>query len=812
MLTPTVEDRLGATDVLRRLPHFDCRQNKRTDDALNDPALLTPTCRIKHILGARVPPGAAGVGHEAARHTGCFDRVIATVPPAKPLLGGDSRQSPLRDHAWRTFAWTAILAAAALGLFAASVGFKAGGGRVTPAIDDIGLAGFEFVSAICCVVAVNRSSHKYKLPWALLGAAATSVAVSQLVWSWEDLGLGVTPLLTIGAHLGGLIAVPLSIAAGLAFPSAPGRATTRWRALVDGAIMVVALILIGWVIGLARIYTGPTASPPSEAVALVNMGGQAIMLTVLVMAIRRAGRSLRYRLSLLTFAVTVNLTTITVFTYLASFHRASPNDRVLDTAFAFAYLALALAALWPEREGGLVAEEGSASTWEVALPPIAVGVAVLAVLGLRVSNGPLDSPIPWTLAAVLIALLTATQMLTYRDSLGLLRASKRAEALLSQVVSHTPAGLARIGMNLRIVDANPRMGMLLYAPSQVLVGSALAEYLPTEDLVKAIEKFQPFDSSLTDTVESDSELRRADGSNVWVHWSITAVRKAKSGIDYFLGFFEDVDAQHQAAQAAIANLTGLERLSRLKSEFTSMVSHEFRTALTGIQGLAELMRGSDMEPSDVKAVSNDIFNEAQRINRLINDMLDVDRMESGRMTFRLGPVDLNATIADTVERAKTTTSKHHLTTILDPAVTSIPADSDRLVQVLSNLLSNAIKYSPDGGEVVVRSWKRDREVEVSVGDHGKGIPADFIDRLFERFERYEDNQTARTIGTGLGLAITRRIVEGHGGRIWVESKVGVGSEFHFALPEHGPQIVTQATPATSLPAGPTRAGSNPAPS
>jgi two-component system phosphate regulon sensor histidine kinase PhoR len=128
------------------------------------------------------------------------------------------------------------------------------------------------------------------------------------------------------------------------------------------------------------------------------------------------------------------------------------------------------------------------------------------------------------------------------------------------------------------------------------------------------------------------------------------------------------------------------------------------------------------------------------------------------------------------------TAKHVVTENLQPDLPMVSGDADRLIQVLINLLSNAIKYSPDGGEISVRSRLEGSYVEVAVKDQGLGIPQEFIGRLFGRYERYEDKHAGKIIGTGLGLAITRQIVEMHGGRITVESTVGSGSEFKFTVP------------------------------
>ncbi|HZK75131.1 MAG TPA: ATP-binding protein [Clostridia bacterium] len=126
---------------------------------------------------------------------------------------------------------------------------------------------------------------------------------------------------------------------------------------------------------------------------------------------------------------------------------------------------------------------------------------------------------------------------------------------------------------------------------------------------------------------------------------------------------------------------------------------------------------------------------------------------------------------------------------------------DRLFQVIANLLSNAAKYSPEGGEVLVTSRLQDGNVQISVRDHGQGIPHEFLDRLFGRYERFESNPKNQVIGTGLGLAITRQIVEMHKGRIWVESTVGVGSEFHFMVPVDARQETKQLATGEGRQAG-----------
>jgi signal transduction histidine kinase len=184
---------------------------------------------------------------------------------------------------------------------------------------------------------------------------------------------------------------------------------------------------------------------------------------------------------------------------------------------------------------------------------------------------------------------------------------------------------------------------------------------------------------------------------------------------------------------------------------------------------------------EVKSYAAEINKDAERLNRMINDMLDLDRIEAGRLTLRIEPVDVNLVLQGAVDRAHASSERHQFTTNLDSTSPIVHCDADRLAQIISNLLTNAVKYSPNGGVIEVDSRVTEGFVEVTVRDHGVGIAPEFAKRLFSRYERYEKT-SGKVIGTGLGLAIARQIVEMQGGRIWVDTTVGVGSEFRFTLP------------------------------
>ncbi|HUZ87330.1 MAG TPA: HAMP domain-containing sensor histidine kinase [Candidatus Baltobacterales bacterium] len=230
------------------------------------------------------------------------------------------------------------------------------------------------------------------------------------------------------------------------------------------------------------------------------------------------------------------------------------------------------------------------------------------------------------------------------------------------------------------------------------------------------------------------------------------------------------------------NEAKIAQLSKTKSEVMSNLSHEFRNALVGIQGFSEMMRDQDLPPGEVKEFAADIFNDSNRLTRMITEMLDLDRMESGRVALDLKPLDLNGLVEQAVDRAKVSGAKCEIVCSLQEPLPVVDGDTDRLFQVISNLLGNAVKYSPDGGEVLVTTSQVDGEVRVSVKDHGIGIAPEDLPRLFQRYERIDSKTGSKISGTGLGLVISRQIVEMHGGRIWAGGNEGGGSEFAFAIP------------------------------
>jgi len=242
----------------------------------------------------------------------------------------------------------------------------------------------------------------------------------------------------------------------------------------------------------------------------------------------------------------------------------------------------------------------------------------------------------------------------------------------------------------------------------------------------------------------------------------------------------------------------LQQLDRLKSRFLSMASHELKTPLTSISGLSQVLlrrmrrrldqgRPEDAEWGEEQNAHVDrlelLNSQTARLGRLVDELLDVSRIESGKLDFRWAPVDLAELVTEVAGRLQMTTTLHTIEVDPDGALGKpVSADRDHLEQVLDNLVTNAIKFSPDGGTIRVSLHDSDERVVLSIRDPGVGIPSSQLEAIFGLFYQAEDPVSRRTGGMGLGLYISREIINRHGGQIWAESTPNGGSTFCVSLP------------------------------
>lgn len=233
----------------------------------------------------------------------------------------------------------------------------------------------------------------------------------------------------------------------------------------------------------------------------------------------------------------------------------------------------------------------------------------------------------------------------------------------------------------------------------------------------------------------------------------------------------------------------LKELDRLKSQFVLTVSHELRTPLTSILGFSEFLLAEEHEPDKIREYLRVIHGQAERISRLIEELLDLSRIEVGLEKLTYESADIGELVIEAVDAFRGATT-HRFEMNVEPAP-PVPVDRDKIMQVITNLLSNATKYSPKRSTVTVKSYPTSEGVEVSVRDRGIGIAHDEREHIFERFYRVEPEQGEGAAGTGLGLALVRALVELHGGKVSVRSRRGRGSEFLFSLPRAAPRALTE---------------------
>ncbi len=329
------------------------------------------------------------------------------------------------------------------------------------------------------------------------------------------------------------------------------------------------------------------------------------------------------------------------------------------------------------------------------------------------------------------------------------------EGLIGQVIS---SGFPSLTTNVRTIGdaANPGM----YHPSPVKLASLLILPLRTRrEVIGAIV----IAANDPDRAMTDEKLPLAE----------LLTERASLAIENARLYTEQVEARHK-----------LEDLSRLKDEFLSIASHELRTPVTSIKGYTQLakmlIKEGDLRTSE--EYLDITLDQIDRMSRLILELLDVSRIETGRLEIRREPIHWAHFVRDVVHRHHTAISDRRFHVSIPDDNRVVNGDRDRLEQVLGNLLENAVKYSPDGSDVTVTVDDRSDTFVTAVCDRGMGIPADELTQVFERFHRGRHVSSTNYGGLGLGLYITKQIVERHGGRIWVESKEGQGTTFYFSLP------------------------------
>ncbi len=267
-----------------------------------------------------------------------------------------------------------------------------------------------------------------------------------------------------------------------------------------------------------------------------------------------------------------------------------------------------------------------------------------------------------------------------------------------------------------------------------------------------------------------SRCHRRDGQIIECEWYNSALLDDRGQMESILSIALDVTARHQ--------------VERMKDEFVAIVSHELRTPLTSIYGSLSMLASGllDVHSQKGKRLLDIAVDSTDRLMRLVNDILDIERIESGTVTMVKAVWTVTELMSKAVDIIQPLAENAGVLLHVDCSGGQVWVDADRIIQTFTNLLCNAIKFSPRGSTVWFSSHKRGGQLLFEVRDFGRGIPADKLDLIFERFQQVDVSDARSGEGTGLGLSICKSIVQQHGGQIWVESVVGQGSTFSFLLP------------------------------
>lgn len=339
---------------------------------------------------------------------------------------------------------------------------------------------------------------------------------------------------------------------------------------------------------------------------------------------------------------------------------------------------------------------------------------------------------------------------------------------MSNALESAVEGISRLDVQGRYLMVNPAYAKMVGYQPEELIGREWQLTIHPEDREQTQAAYQ----QMLQHGKAEVEAR--------------ALRRDGSVFDKQVVMVKDYDNQRQFGghYCFMKDISDRREIERMKDEFVSVVSHELRTPLTAIRGALGLLAGGVLQLNLEKAqrMLDIAVNNTDRLIRLINDILDIERIESGKVILNKQVCDAAKLMTQAIEEVRLLAEKAEVKLSSSPLSARLWADPDRIIQVLTNLLSNAIKFSSANSPVWLTATLQAEQILFQVQDRGRGIPADKLEAVFGRFQQVDASDSRKKGGTGLGLAICRSIVQHHGGQIWATSTLGVGSSFYFTLP------------------------------
>jgi len=347
-------------------------------------------------------------------------------------------------------------------------------------------------------------------------------------------------------------------------------------------------------------------------------------------------------------------------------------------------------------------------------------------------------------------------------------ALRESEVNYRTLVESSPDGILSLAIGGCITACNQEVCDMLGYSREELKGMDFRRMLSgtaPDELPEYLERLKEFN-----LIEDEFELVRRDGQPIPVWVKIVGLYNRKGELAEALVYLRDVGER--------------KKLEQMKDEFISLVSHELRSPLTVIMGAVNtaLTEGERLSPEETRQLLQDAALESEALSHRLGNLLELSRVQANRLLLYLEPMSIETALYTEVEKAKQSDSTHDIVLDIPEKLPRVQADDLRVRRILHNLLENAMKYSPQGGEIGVTARAEDGRIVISISDQGIGISAEDQLALFSPFHRLEESMRQGIKGIGLGLLVCRRLVEAHGGRVWVESEPGRGSTFYFTLP------------------------------
>lgn len=650
----------------------------------------------------------------------------------------------------------------------------------------------SLAATVCCLGAARRTDTvRLRRSWLFFAGASGAWTIGSVFW-FSNQVLAPSQSYPSASDLFYLSAFVLSACGLLSFPIGTREQGDRARLFLDGLSIAASLLFVSHVVVLETVFANMGSGLAAVVLAAYPLS-DVLLGSIAVLLLSRSADQRRWDLILLGCGLLVYSVADTAFALQSARGEFRPGTP-LDLAWIGGILLVGLAALTSSSRSAEQGRLRSAGTSALG------AVLVYGIMGLAVAVGAylgVDDWVDVVLGAPLLVLFGLRQTVlaadnhTLRQDLEARVADRTAD--LERLAHHHQRILDAVGEGIYGVDAEGRITFVNPAAAHLL-GHEPHELLGR----RAHAAFHAVDTDprggschLDEAIRIGEVVRRSDETYL-----------RRDGTPFPV---EITAAPHQDTDAAVgavvvfSDISTRRAVEKMKQEFISVVSHELRTPLTSIRGSLGLLAGGAVDglPAGTARMVQIALDNSDRLTRLINDILDVERIESGSLPLEFAVHTGAELVTTAVTALRPAAEAAGVTLVAGPAAGRVHADADRIVQALTNLVGNAVKFSAPGDEVTVAAEPDGAHVTFSVADQGRGIPAEKLESIFDRFQQVDSSDAREKGGTGLGLAITRSIVDRHGGRVWAESEPGRGAVFRFTLPAVGESAPAPTDPGAS---------------